>query len=1281
MDRKVFNLIFILISFYTFISKAADMQSYCYVPPFMGQTVSPNIMLVIDVSGSMSWCAYNPTSSKSGCCNSSSKCGWTYKGTEEGYFDPNKVYTLANINVPNVGRVDVWVETNGTPASCPRYRGGINTSRIYSGSCLNFLYMSRIDLVRWALTGGTLASCDTGVNKQTDENYRKKCNPEYYDLRNNKTSCDSDGCVLKSTNGVMVKVPWERIKNQALLFQLKKLSLQPRIGVMFFSDEGVRDKASVYIGDFTSSNNYDALNPYKNAITHINVEDPDGGTPTAPALWDVYNYFSQNKPQYGGLAPQSGGGDQWKNPMYQCFDDNNDGQCQGNELKLVPCAKNFVILLTDGQWNTPSCSIDYGFENSSADPVVPAYWLHKKGFTNQKTNIYSRVEALYGIGLFLGGTGETSLKNVSMYGSFDINGRNWPDSLTGYPQNTCTMDDCGSGKGSGCTPLPTSSPDWDKDGNGQPDTFYSASDAVEIKNAIMSAILDILKRASSGSTVATLSTKTSISSLMIQPFFFSSYTDSAGRDINWIGFSRSYWVDPKNDNREDTNSNKVLNLDFDKIFQIYFDTNNNQTKAAILTDTSTCTSTGTKDLVNLIPVFDSGCWLGNCNPSDRRIYYYTGSQLKDFTTSNYPDLKNIWDLVDDNSSNSSINDSTTQCIIRFLRGEDLSSDSTCSSNDYVKRNMKIKISDICPGLTGDKIWKLGDTITSTPAVVSNEKINNYDYRYQDSTYYSYVNSDDYKNRPSILIQGANDGMLHFFRMGTIIDQSITDPDNPVKLQNSPTDSGNNLIGKEEFAFIPKNAVPYLLWYGRKDYCHIPTLDSRVIVFDASINGNPNDYKTFNSWRTIVIGTMGFGGKALTAGNTTYSSSIFALDITDWLKNPSASVPTVLWEITLPDNTLVLSYPSIIRLGDANKNGNWYVVVGTGPNDPKPDSNSKFVNNPKIYFFDLKTGNKVNEISIPLPNNTVAAVGDTFPVDVDNDYSDDTIYFGLYGLKNQGNVWNNWGQFYRLVIKNGLSSASLSNAVNMETFNNNNQTPPITAAPNFTKDENGNLWVFFGTGRYLTEDDKTLSYKNYFIGFKDPCWNGSCSTTFTKSDFTDTTNENIQATIVEVKKVCICDSSGCSNRDVVYSAKGNTPAEVDKGWYKELTNEGVISQSLVFGSIIDFMTFIPPNDICAYEGNSKLYALYYKSGTAYPNPAILSPNAVTGTISVGQTVTVNPSINLGVGIPPRGNPFQVSVSQNSPNTYEKFIQISSGVVVRQSQQPITSKPGFILWIEK
>jgi len=70
------------------------MSDYCYVPPSIGQIAAPNVLFVIDVSGSMLWCAYNPGSDRTGCCSSSSGCGWTYKGTEEGYFEPDKIYNI-----------------------------------------------------------------------------------------------------------------------------------------------------------------------------------------------------------------------------------------------------------------------------------------------------------------------------------------------------------------------------------------------------------------------------------------------------------------------------------------------------------------------------------------------------------------------------------------------------------------------------------------------------------------------------------------------------------------------------------------------------------------------------------------------------------------------------------------------------------------------------------------------------------------------------------------------------------------------------------------------------------------------------------------------------------------------------------------------------------------------------------------------------------------------------------------------------------------------------------
>ena len=168
--------------------------------------------------------------------------------------------------------------------------------------------MSRIDLVRWALTGGKPDSCDT---KQI-----QSCDPELYP-QSNQLSCDAEGCVLETSSGVKVKARWDRITGShgGLLFQLKKLPVQPRMGVFLYGGSQIVD--AVYIGDFTASANFDAVNPYKNTITAINSRPPSSTTPTAPALWDVYNYFAQNAPEYGGLQPQTGAGNEWKNPLYQ----------------------------------------------------------------------------------------------------------------------------------------------------------------------------------------------------------------------------------------------------------------------------------------------------------------------------------------------------------------------------------------------------------------------------------------------------------------------------------------------------------------------------------------------------------------------------------------------------------------------------------------------------------------------------------------------------------------------------------------------------------------------------------------------------------------------------------------------------------------------------------------------------------------------------------------------------------------------------------------------------
>jgi len=869
--------------------------------------------------------------------------------------------------------------------------------------------------------------------------------------------------------------------------------------------------------------------------------------------------------------------------------------------------------------------------------------------------------------------------------------------------------------------------EWDKDNDGFPDAYFFASDPTKIEEGLNRVFADILRRASSGATVATLTSRTGISSLIVQPYYYPEYTE-----VSWLGFLRSFWIDIRQNLREDTTEPKVLNIRpsntanrvFDKIFQFFFDPNSNETKVAILQDPDITTSCvrqePPKSINQVIPVFDAGCQLADRNPSTRNILYNKDGTLAPFTTSESGYLSNIWKVCSNNPAVLCISDAdcggvpgscqpaNASCIIRYLRGERwediIRSEPSCldlpcrTSNPpsdcpkplpYIARTREVNIANFCPGASGVRTWKLGDIINSTPSVVSSEPVNIYHLRYNDATYREYISREEYKNRTGFVFVGANDGMLRAFRIGRLV--QTENLNKPTEVQNAHNDRLRHLVGREEWAFIPRNALPYLVWYGNPNYCRVPTVDYRTAVFDVSISGHPNATKTANSWRTILIGTMGFGGKYIRTNAGTFSSSVFALDLTDWLNGRSPQ-PKLLWEIRLPDETLTTSFPAVVRLGNPNKNGEWYVVIGSGPMDPEGTS---FTSQPKLYFIDLRNGNIVNKINIPVPRDVRGfAVGDIAVVDVDSDYQDDVIYFGVYGKTNTGNVW---GNFYRLSLRSGNSYKSVSTltqsdictAIDLSTFATAGNTPLVFGAPNFTKDEFGRLWVFFGTGRYIMDSsDIAISYNNYLIGFKDENWNRStCPAAYEKDDLMDVTNQSLTVTITEVKQMCMCDASGCGMKDVVFSAYSNSmPLEPPRGWYYRLTGEAIYSQVFVIGGIVDALTYVPPEDICQMEGSSNLISVYYKTGRPYPRPSVLSPNVVRetdrGNIAVGRSVQLLQKISMGQGIPPTGNPFQVLQSSQARQQIEKFVQVSTGVVLRITQQRvIDAEERFLLWIEK
>ena len=130
----------------------AEMNDYCVVPPYVVQNIQPNVMLVVDTSGSMFNFAYadgfqtTSTLDDLGCAPAGGPCtGFTNPGVYPdykyyGYFDPDSWYMYS---------------TSGGKFVVSRLKAaGAKNSTEWDGSFLNWVTMRRVDVLRKVLTGG-----------------------------------------------------------------------------------------------------------------------------------------------------------------------------------------------------------------------------------------------------------------------------------------------------------------------------------------------------------------------------------------------------------------------------------------------------------------------------------------------------------------------------------------------------------------------------------------------------------------------------------------------------------------------------------------------------------------------------------------------------------------------------------------------------------------------------------------------------------------------------------------------------------------------------------------------------------------------------------------------------------------------------------------------------------------------------------------------------------------------------------------------------------------------
>ena len=605
-------------------------------------------------------------------------------------------------------------------------------------------------------------------------------------------------------------------------------------------------------------------------------------------------------------------------------------------------------------------------------------------------------------------------------------------------------------------------------------------------------------------------------------------------------------------------------------------------------------------------------------------------------------------------------------------------------------------------LINGKTWKLGDIVYSSPTIVGTPS-ENYHILYNDSTYRDFYFK--YKNRRQVIYTGGNDGMLHAFNGGFYNRTNRSfDLTRSSEIQYP--------LGAELWAYIPYNLLPHLRWlmdpsYGEK--IHIPYMDLKPRIFDARIFSNDTDHPS--GWGTVLVAGMRFGGASIHADldkdgiynnskDRTMSSAYVVMDIT----NPEKP-PTVLAEIRVPRLGFTTCYPTVMPMStpgtnDQTKN-KWYLVFGSGPASASgeataqmldayrsPDITTNSMQEGRVYILDLNNlvqNQKITTISstgapedtnhspfVTIENNTL--ISDPIAIDLDLGSSDtnkimktDVVYYGTV----TGTSASPSGSIKRIVTNNIITPSSSTDWISNSTLFQADM--PFTSAPAVAVDNTNRPWVYFGAGRFFNRGDIPQQYLTFF-GIKEPTSTSTQPYTFT---WETVTNEQIfnstQISIVNatcgtnysMDCVNVVKTVGSTNSTMTWPELLTEVNSYSGGWRHDFSVpwERVLGQAAILGGAVIFTSYLPNPDICAFEGDSRLYALYYKTGSAYYQPILSGADTdFAKFVGLGKGMSITPNLHIG-----------------DKSGSSAFIQTSTGAIQAiEIENPINVKSGQLFW---
>ena len=383
---------------------------------------------------------------------------------------------------------------------------------------------------------------------------------------------------------------------------------------------------------------------------------------------------------------------------------------------------------------------------------------------------------------------------------------------------------------------------------------------------------------------------------------------------------------------------------------------------------------------------------------------------------------------------------------------------------------------------------------------------------------------------------------------------------------------NAETGAERWAYIPHSVMPNMYKLADKNYG-----ESHQYMVDGSPQAMDVFDSTTSTWRTVLVTGLNAGGRGYTA-----------LDVTD------EDNPRVLWEFChssaycrLSDTDLGYTYgnPVIAKLPTGNANaGRWVVMFTSGYNNVSPGNGQGY-----LYIVDAITGALIQKLGTGVGTTETpsgfAKLATSSGVNGNADI--DASAVAVYGGDLVGNLWK---------VNLTSSSATIARLAYLT-------DPAGVGQPLTTKPEVGKVpsvtdpIVFVATGRYLGLTDITNTQRQTVYAIRD---NG---TLYTGRNLTPRT----------------ITQGGTSA-----SVSGTSLDWGNGGWYADLpeSRERVnIDPQLALGTLLVVSNTPQIDNVnaadngCAIGGSSWVYQFDFRTGMMIPGSTTLGVKMQSG-VSVG-----------------------------------------------------------------